>query len=207
MPNNMVIDISHHNQGTLDFVAARAAGVVGVICKATQGTSYKDPTYSGRRTAALSAGLLWGAYHFGTAADVDHQVANFLGKVGLSGDMLYAMDYEKNEQTPANTMSLAQAREFLRKLDQSIGRPGVVYGGRWMKEHLGNQHDAFLGSNRLWFAQYGSAPQIPPTWSSYWLWQFTDGHHGPQPHSIAGIGNCDIDHFDGTEAELRAQWP
>ena len=112
MPNNFVIDISHHNGGPLDFVAARNAGVVGVIAKATQGSGFKDPAYSARKTAALNAGLLWGAYHFGTGADVDLQLSNFLGKTGIDDAMLYALDFEAN---PGNTMSLAQAKDFIRE--------------------------------------------------------------------------------------------
>ena len=35
---NAVIDISHHNGKSLDFAAARADGILGVIHKASQGT-------------------------------------------------------------------------------------------------------------------------------------------------------------------------
>ena len=206
MPNALVVDISHHNDGPLDFVAAKAAGVVGVLCKATQGSGYKDPTYAPRQAAALAAGLRWGAYHFGTAADVDAQLANFMATVGQNADMVYAIDYEKNEQNTANTMSLAQARDFLAKLDQRIGRPAVIYGGRWMKDHLGSAPDPVLRAHRLWWAQYADAPSLPSTWAAAWLWQFTDGHHGPQPHAVTGIGNCDVNHFDGTSNALLAQW-
>jgi lysozyme len=206
MPNNKVIDISHHNQGNLNFAAAKAAGVLGVISKATQGSGYRDPTYNERKAAALDAGMLWGAYHFGTAADVDAQVSNFLGKVHPDANTLCALDFEKNEATPTNSLTVAKARQFVQKLDQALGRPIVIYGGRFMKDLLGGQNDAVLGQHRLWYAQYGDAPQIPPTWSQFWLWQFTDGHHGPLPHNVAGIGACDVDHFAGSDEQLREQW-
>ncbi len=38
------------------------------------------------------------------------------------------------------------------------------------------------------------------------MWQYTDGNVGPQPHSIAGIGNCDRDQFNGTVEELKQLW-
>ena len=38
MAINVVVDISHHN-GNVDLTKAQAAGIVGVIHKATQGTS------------------------------------------------------------------------------------------------------------------------------------------------------------------------
>ena len=50
-------------------------GIVGVIYKATQGTSYTDDTYVNQQHAAKAAGLLWGAYHFAEATNVDQQVA------------------------------------------------------------------------------------------------------------------------------------
>jgi lysozyme len=206
MPNNMVIDISHHNAGNLNFTQAKNAGVVGVICKATQGSGYKDPKYNARKAAATSAGLLWGAYHFGTAASINAQLANFVSVAGNDPTMLYALDFEENGPTPSNTMSLPQARDFLKKLDQHLGRPAVIYGGNHLKTALGNNADAFFGGHRLWYAQYNNTANIPSTWNQAWLWQFTDGHHGPQPHTVNGIGSCDIDNYAGTAAQLTAQW-
>ena len=48
-PANCVIDISHHNGTYLNFNKAKAAGVVGVIQKATQGESYVDPTFKANK--------------------------------------------------------------------------------------------------------------------------------------------------------------
>lgn len=48
--------------------------------KVTQGTNYADPTYSTHRDKALAAGVLWGAYHFGTGADGVEQADFFLQK-------------------------------------------------------------------------------------------------------------------------------
>ncbi len=63
--SNTIIDLSHHN-GDVDLGRAKAAGILGVIQKATQGTGYKDPTFDANREQAIQAGLLFGAYHFGT---------------------------------------------------------------------------------------------------------------------------------------------
>jgi len=38
------------------------------------------------------------------------------------------------------------------------------------------------------------------------MWQYTDGAHGPGPHSVAGAGPCDRDEFIGDEADLRKLW-
>ena len=58
-----VIDLSHHNP-TPDWAKLKAAGCIGVIHKATEGTSYKDPTLYDRAKDAMAAGLKWSTYHF-----------------------------------------------------------------------------------------------------------------------------------------------
>ncbi|MDQ3746468.1 MAG: glycoside hydrolase family 25 protein, partial [Acidobacteriota bacterium] len=52
---NVVIDLSHHNTVT-SFQQVKDAGILGVIHKATEGTSFVDPRYTERRTAALAVG-------------------------------------------------------------------------------------------------------------------------------------------------------
>lgn len=203
--NFLVVDLSHHN-GPVNFTAAKAAGVAGIIHKATQGTGYADPTYAARRAAAKKAGLLWGAYHFGTSAAPAAQLQNFLSVAAPDDDTLVALDLEMNEGTPANSMTLAQGKEFLTAIEAKLGRKAVLYGGSYLKAALAGKKDAYLGQHRLWWAQYGNAALIPPTWQAYWLWQFTDGHNGPPPHSVPGLGSPDCDTYDGTPAQLASDW-
>jgi lysozyme len=61
---NAVIDLSHYNTVT-SFQQVGMAGIIGIIHKATEGMNFVDAKYDEHRAAALSAGLLWGAYHFG----------------------------------------------------------------------------------------------------------------------------------------------
>src|ERR1043166_1565253 len=63
-----IVDINHDNP--IDMTKAANDGVVAVIHKGSQSASFKDPAYIKRRTAALNAGLLWGAYHFSSSRDV-----------------------------------------------------------------------------------------------------------------------------------------
>jgi len=95
-----VLDLSHHNDGPnggpIDFAAIAAFGILGVILKSSQGTAMVDRTYADRRSAALSAGLLVGAYHFATGDDVDQQVAHFLKTAAPDNNMLMALDHEPN---------------------------------------------------------------------------------------------------------------
>jgi lysozyme len=47
-PLNVVIDISHHD-GNVNLAKAKEDGILGVIQKATQGQTFKDPTYERNR--------------------------------------------------------------------------------------------------------------------------------------------------------------
>jgi len=204
--NFMVVDLSHYDPAQ-DYAAVCAAGVVGVIYKATQGTGFTDSTYESQRTAALKAGLKWGAYHFGDSSDINRQIANFLSFAQIDVESLFALDFEDNG---SSTMSLDQAKQFISGVENGLGRPGecVLYSGNLIKECLGSRQDDFWSSRRLWLAQYGSSPSWPPAWKSFWLWQYTDGTSGPHPHTVNGCdaGGVDCNSYDGTPTQLAAEW-
>jgi lysozyme len=204
MAINVVVDISHHN-GNVDLAKAQQAGIVGVIHKATQGTGMLDNKYIQNRQQAQTAGLLWGAYHFGTNGDGGAQADFFLSKVDPDGQTLLVLDYEQNGNS---TMTLAQAKAFVSRVNAVTGRFPGLYSGSLIKEQLGGKPpDPILSQCFLWIAQYGPEPKnIPATWSTWTMWQYTDGVNGPAPHAVDGIGPCDRDQFNGTLQQLQALW-
>ena len=202
-----VVDL-YHGDGVLSFSDARSAGVLGVIHKATTGASGRDDAYERRRDQAQAAGLLWGAYHWGTAAPASTQVKNFLSWANPDASTLVALDWEP---TPGTQMTPEIAREFLTLLQQKLGRNAVIYSGHTAKEYLGDRPDAFFGAHRLWLAQYGTHASVQSSWKNYWLWQYSDGEHGPHPSAIPGIagdskGRVDCNAYGGSPADLAAQW-
>jgi lysozyme len=206
-PINVVIDLSHH-QEVVDFDQIRGAGVIGVIHKATQGLTYVDKKYAERRDQALSKGLLWGAYHFGIGGDGSDQADFFLNSVNPDSKTLLVLDYEPNVTGP--TMTLNQAREFVEHVKEIVGRIPGLYSGHLIKEQLAgtNTPDPILSECFLWIAQYnGPRPlNIPPTFRTWTFWQYTDGVHGDEPHTVPGVGQCDRNKFNGTLAQLRKLW-
>jgi GH25 family lysozyme M1 (1,4-beta-N-acetylmuramidase) len=203
----MVVDISH-GDGVISFADAKAAGLVGVIHKATTGATGRDDFYRSRRDDATNAGLLWGAYHWGTAADVDLQVDNFLDWARPDPTTLLALDFEP---TAGNQMTLDGARAFCQKVLDRLGRRVVIYSGDTLKSALGATVDPFFSAHRLWLAQYGPNPTVQRSWSSFWLWQYTDGALGPGVKTVPGIpgdlqGRLDCDYFNGDATALAAQW-
>jgi GH25 family lysozyme M1 (1,4-beta-N-acetylmuramidase) len=200
---NAVVDLSHHN-GDVDLNKAKAASILGVIQKASQGIGYADPTYEANRSKAIAAGLYWGAYHFGTGSDGVQQAEHFLDIVKPGSKDLLVLDFEANAQGPS--MTLEEARAFVTHVNKMTGRWPGLYAGHYLKELLGNSKDPVLSSCWFWLSQYGPTPVIPNSWDKWTMWQYTDGGIGSEPHSVDGIGRCDRDKFNGDEAALRELW-
>jgi lysozyme len=194
-----IIDINHNNDISLS--AAKAAGIVAVIHKATEGATFQDPLYASRRAEATKLGLLWGAYHFGTAADTGQQLQNFLEAAQLGSGDFVALDYETNS---GDQMTLQQAEQFVAGFLKQRGSYPLIYGSSLL--HAIPASSPLL-SCRLWIAAYKSVhqPALPAGFKSYALWQFTDGT-APTPLRTAGA-TVDRDRYDGTEQQLTAAWP
>ena len=195
---NVVVDLSHFNTVT-SFAEIKSAGIVGIIHKATQATNWSDSTYADRKQQALDAGLWWGAYHFGTNNDGAAQAQYFLSKVKPGPTDLLALDFEEN---PQSQMTIAQAEQFVTEVFNETGRYPGFYSDALAGKMLGNNKSEILANCWFWRAQYGtSAPIVPPTWSTWTMWQYTSS--GP----VSGISKpCDRDTFNGTLDQLSQLW-
>lgn len=203
---NAVIDVSHHNTIS-SFAKAKQDGILGIIHKATQGATYTDPTFATNRKKIQDAGLLFGAYHFGTAGDASAQADLLLSVAGQ--DALLVLDFEPNTQ--GMDMSLEEAEQFVHHVFSVTGRYPGLYSGHTIKEVLPAAgitapEQTELSKCWLWIAQYSMAPLIPKVWPAWTLWQYTDGAAGPPPYTVNGVGRCDRDQFNGTAEELEAFW-
>lgn len=212
----LVADMNHAN--SVDFGALAKAGAVGVIHKATQG-QFVDDEYKKRRVLAEAAGLAWGAYDFNTGDSVASQVARFLQTAQPDFETSMWLDFEDNK---VSQMSLAQAQEFLDRVDQAIGRPCGIYSGNRAKELLVNASAPsveFFGQHPLWLCQYkivrgevsleelNKLIALPLAWKEYFLLQYTGDGIGPMPHTMPGLeAGADLSVFNGSAADLRARW-
>lgn len=220
-----VIDISH-NVRVSDFNLVRQNEILAVIHKATEGGDWIDPSYSERRMQAESAGLLWGAYHFGTRQySGARQAQSFLSVVRPTPRTVIALDFEYNDPNPNNTMTLAQAEEFVRVVQQSTGRLPMVYThARWangqksgrrglrLKEPVGP--NSILARCDLWLADHREEPEVPYAWADrgWKLWQYladeTDANaaYGTASRAVPGVTHCDRNLFAGDSTELYRFW-
>jgi lysozyme len=201
--NPLVVDLSHHDPAD-DYGRVKVAGIVGVIYKATEGTTYTDDTYVEQQKAAKAAGLKWGSYHFAHPGNIQGQIDNYMRFACPDPDEIFCLDWE---EVSTGTMSAAEARQWIEGVEKALKRPGqcVIYSGNVAKEKISGV-DPFFGARRLWLAQYSSNPTCQSSWSKFWLHQFTDGQVGPQPHTIPGIGPCDINSYAGAPDQLIVEW-
>src|ERR1700761_3445351 len=92
------IDSSHLSYVTDFNLMRRHSGILGVIHKPSEGGAWVDQTYAERRPQAEAAGLLWGAYHYGShqysGAD---QARSFLAAAQPGPKTLLALDFEPND--------------------------------------------------------------------------------------------------------------
>lgn len=199
--NRLVLDLSHHNTVT-SWAQIKAAGIVGVIYKATEDDDYTDPTYARAREEAQGAGLLWGAYHFLRPGDMRKQAAHFINAVGRTAGVLLCVDHEDDG------VSLEDLRTFCEEVFRLTGQRVVIYSGSVIKQQVGNQMIAWLANYRLWLAHYSANPTWPKQiWFRYWLWQYTDGVSGPQPQDCPGVGgDVDCNSFVGEATRLKEEW-
>lgn len=197
MANDLVVvDLSHHN-ATPDFVTAKNAGLIGVIHKATEGTSYKDSKYESRKAAAQAAGVAFCSYHFLKSGYVEQQMDFYLDTVKPVPGERVVIDYEDAKVVLSD---LRTAIKRIRARDPSLQI--TVYSGHTIKDQLGSAYDELLASTSLWIAQYTSAaaPSWPKgTWKTWTLWQYSDGSAGGSPKNLNGIAAPhDCNAFNGS---------
>lgn len=168
------------------------------ILKASEGLGY-DPSYiEANLPAARAAGLVVGAYHFGTGSHGGAEQARYFVDVvkrangGTCDGVLLVLDLERAASGPS--MTNAQAREFITQVRALTGSKVGLY-------HSASGFSA-VGQDWGWVAAYG--PSHAPRAEKFW--QYTDGKYNgtAYPKSCPGIGPCDISVFNGTIDELHA---
>ena len=221
--SDVMIDLHHHDL-VRDFSLARQqSGILAIMHKASEGVGWSDRLYGQRREDALNAGLLWGAYHFGTRQySGGEQAAAFLAAAQPQPGTLLALDLEMNENNPANSMKLSQAEDFVRAVWAATGRLPLVYvSPNWANGVKARRHsldrpigrDSILAACDLWLADYRQSCQIPVAWADrgWRFWQYTGDCPTPGPYAdalrgVSGVDQCDRNLFAGDHQQLARYW-
>ena len=194
-------------QGTVNWTSVKNAGAKFAYIKATEGISYKDPSFNSNYPNAYYAGLVRGAYHFarpdvsGGAAQADY-FAGHGGAWSADGQTLPgAIDIEYNPYG-SECYGLSQSamrswlHSFVNEYHSRTGRWAVIYTTfDWWRTCTGNTDATFANNDPLWITRWSSSPgTLPYGWSFYTFWQwFPSG-------SLPG----DQDVFNGDSSRLTA---
>lgn len=166
------IDASHH-QGAIEWQSVADDGISFAYLKATEGTSYTDPTFAGHRAEAQGVGLKVGGYHyFQLCSPGVDQAVHFASVLGdLDGDDLPpAVDLElagSCSVPPARDVLLAEVRAFLEQVEAATEREPVVYLYPELEEEYGVA--GALSDYRQWVRSLDGRPS-----REWWIWQQTD---------------------------------
>lgn len=191
----MGIDTSHW-QGEVNWAAVKASGRVFAYLKATEGSSYTDPTYALNRARGLSHGMMIGSYHFYRyEEDWAEQAHHFVTVLDAlqPGELPPAIDLEDRVGIKA-IGTAAGARKtlaFIEAVGERLDRTVVVYADRdFVQNYL--QLPEF-GLSPLWLAAYkASEPTCPAPWKKLSFWQSSQAGNCP------GVeGDCDLDLYLG----------
>ncbi|KAL8716226.1 MAG: hypothetical protein Q9220_000131 [cf. Caloplaca sp. 1 TL-2023] len=181
-------DISHY-QTSVNFKGAYSAGARFVIIKATEGTTYTDPSFSSHYGGATSAGLIRGGYHFAhpNSGSGATQANFFLAHGGgWSGDGITLpgmLDIEYNP-SGATCYGLSQSamvswiQDFVNTYHSKTTRYPLIYSTNdWWTTCTGNSA-AFHTTCPLVLARYSSSGPgtIPGSWPFQTIWQNADSY-------------------------------
>lgn len=184
------IDVSRY-QGTINFVLVKEAGVLGVIAKATESTTYQDPNYKTNRAGALNAGLAFATYHFLKHGNVRQQMEWYVKTASPREGERVVIDYE---DTACTIDDLEEAVLWL-----EANRPDLqisIYGASMLCDDVNACADtSFLADTSLWAARYSTTkePYVGSAWATYTAWQYSD------QGKVDGIsGPVDLNMFNGS---------
>lgn len=200
MPTPIVIDLSHHNTVPSSFFPAKEDGILGVIHKVTEGSSYVDSKVDARWSLANKAELLWGLYHFIRPGNAKTQAEFMYSKAMSLGvcdpQTLWVLDWEDTG------VSTSDALSFLHRIEELTGREPVLYSGHVVKEAQTAKFNAEIALYRLWLCHYTSGePTLPAGFDLWWLWQYTD------KGAISGVTPpTDLNAYQGMPDQLVEEW-
>lgn len=158
----ILADLSSNNRAP-DWGAMRAAGVVGVWLKVSEGSTWPDPSYHAFERQAHRAGLRVGGYHYarpdtgaGRLNDAAAEASFFLSRLRLrAGDLLPVLDFEEPQAVALGWLQLTTwADRFLVTVAADIGARPLLYSyPDYIASALAGARA--LTSWPLWLASYG----------------------------------------------------
>lgn len=177
------IDISKYNANIVDEIN-HLDKLTFIICKATEGKDYIDPTFFSNWKSLKNKNIIRGTYHFYIGSDDPiKQAQHFLNivKKWESTDITPIIDIESQSIRNDDNLKIIQENilKFLNHIEIETSRIPMIYTNRnFANMYLTNK--AF-SKYPLWLAEYTSKkyPIIPATWKNtgFKIWQKSDNYH------------------------------
>jgi lysozyme len=184
------VDVSKY-QGNFNWSTANVAFGYARI---SDGSLSPDSTFVANWANMQAAGVLRGAYQFfRPEQDATAQAQMVVNAVGMLGptDLPAMIDVEiADNQSPATIA--AGVKTWLGIVTAGTGKTPIIYTGAsfWQT----SVQDTSFGAYPVWIAAYGpTCPSLPPGWTSWAIWQYSDGNNA-----------LDHDVFNGSLADLQA---
>lgn len=192
------VDLSAHN-GIVDFDSLAAAGINFAYLKASEGISFRDPSFALNYAKGRRAGLALGAYHFFRFdCDGRKQAVNLLRAIaGCALDLPVAIDVEESGNPAEAATELISARlDAMVSHIRSSGRKVIIYtnkngDARFVRGHFDSIED---DDPELWICSFTDPPLNRRQWT---LWQHS---HRSRIPGVKGF--VDLNTFNGD----RAAW-
>lgn len=198
------IDISKFQGDEIDLLDQQQDSLSFVICKATEGITYTDPSFKNNWKTIPEKGFIRGAYHFyRTVDDPKKQAANFLNAIKdiQANDIPPIVDFEGAGIDPSQSIGTIQdgLKIFLNTIEEKLNRKPMIY----TDIPTGNKYldNPIFGDYALWIALYEDLeqPKLPLAWNDK-QWSFW------QKESDYAIGKQknDFDVFNGDLDDLTS---
>ncbi len=211
------IDVSHWQGTGVNWTSVKNSGVTYALCKATEGISTVDNTFSINIVNAKNAGVLIGAYHYARPdlhlgiAGADEEATHYWNTVSnyVKGTGTYMMPVLDIETAPGSSYTKTTLSQWVNQWCSNVVAKAaangvtvkpivytyVSYSSSWL--------NSTVTQWTCWMAHYNGqnpqtgAPSSSSPWSTWQFWQYSS------TNSVPGVsGNCDVDVFNGTAAGL-----
>jgi GH25 family lysozyme M1 (1,4-beta-N-acetylmuramidase) len=210
------IDLSSHDHRhfAVHWRTELAAGSQFVYIKATEGTTYVNPSFVADYTTARAVGRYVGAYVYARPdrGDPVGQAEHFLRHARFKRDArtlvpFVDLEWPYNGVRADDCYNLnpeqmrAWIHAFIGRIEAGIGRKPMIYTNTyWWNPCTGN--DTSYGGYPLDIASYTTKdPKLPAGWTTFALWQY-------QPGDPEKRHSHDRDVVNGGLVGLRAlAWP
>lgn len=171
------IDISNWQRG----LNIASTGAEFVICKATQGTTFVDPSCDIHYQAAKRLGLKLGVYHYASGGDPIAEADFFVRNIqGYIGEAILVLDWERNQNSRYGEHA-SWCLKFLNRVKELTGVKPLIYMSASVIK-AADWSSVVAGDYGLWVAGYPDSRDswdIPKflwnvsPWLFYAIWQYT----------------------------------